>query len=159
MNGVNKMKIHINAIKYNNSLVDGPGIRTIVYFQGCDLRCPGCHNPSTWEIGVGQEYEVGDLVEELKSKVINRKITISGGEPLLQKKALSELLNSLDGFDIALYTGHENDEVPNEIRQHINYLKTGRFIASKKTTTTPYFGSSNQEFKQIRNTKHETNNE
>lgn len=48
------MKVYINSIIYNRSLADGPGVRTVVFFQGCDIRCEGCHNPSTWNIDNGK---------------------------------------------------------------------------------------------------------
>ena len=99
-------RIYLNAIRFNRSLVDGPGVRTVVFFQGCDLHCPGCQNPSTWDITKGTEVEVAKLAALLKKESINRKITISGGEPLMQKEALIELCEMLSDFDIAVYTGH-----------------------------------------------------
>lgn len=103
------MFIRINSIRYNNSVVDGPGIRTVLFMQGCDLHCKGCQNRSTWDIEKGKKVDIDDLVKELKKKVFNKKITISGGEPLMQKEALIELVTKLKdlGFDIALYTGHQ----------------------------------------------------
>ncbi len=78
-------------------LVDGPGIRTVVFFQGCSLRCKFCHNPDSWN------KEKGTLIssEELLKKIIRFRpyfersgggVTFSGGEPLLQPKFLFELL-------------------------------------------------------------------
>lgn len=150
------MNILINSIKYNNSLVDGPGIRTVLFLQGCDLHCSGCQNKSTWDIKKGMKVSVDKLALELNEKVFNKKITISGGEPLLQKESLLELIKLLDeyGFDIALYTGHQKEEVPQEIIKHLKYLKTGSFIKELKTTIKPYVGSKNQEFIEVR--KNET---
>lgn len=51
------MKVYINSIIYNRSLADGPGVRTVVFFQGCDIRCEGCHNSSTWNIDNGKAYK------------------------------------------------------------------------------------------------------
>ena len=120
------MDIVINSIRWNNSLVDGPGIRTVIFMQGCDIRCKGCHNASSWDINKGTMYDIDKLVEILDSKSINKKITISGGEPLFQKEALIELIDCLykKNFNIALYTGHSKKDVPNEILNKINYLKT-----------------------------------
>ena len=122
------MKIVINTIRYDNSLVDGPGIRTDLFLQGCDIHCPGCQNESTWDIKKGIEIEIDDLVQELKSNMKNNKLTITGGEPLYQKEALIVLINKLEGFDIALYTGHQEFDVPEEIKSKIKYLKCGPFI-------------------------------
>ncbi len=87
--------MRINSIKYNDSHVDGPGIRTVLFMQGCDIRCKGCQNKSTWDINKGKEVDIDDLVDELKQKVFNKKITISGGEPLVQKECLLELVTKL----------------------------------------------------------------
>ena len=140
-------KIYLNAIKFNRSLVDGPGVRTVVFFQGCDLHCPGCQNPSTWDITKGTEVEVAKLAALLKKESINRKITISGGEPLMQKEALVELCEMLSDFDIAVYTGHPMEDVPKELLEKIKYIKTGPFIKELKTTVKPFVGSKNQEFR------------
>ena len=104
------MKVYINSVRFNRSLVDGPGVRTVVFFQGCDIRCKGCQNPSSWDILKGKAYETDELVKLLREKVMNKKITLSGGEPLMQKDAVSEIVKKLPDFDIALYTGHELNE-------------------------------------------------
>ena len=144
--------MRINSIKYNNSHVDGPGIRTVLFMQGCDIHCKGCQNKSTWDVTKGKEVSVDDLVNDLKKKVFNKKITISGGEPLLQKDELVKLVNKLvnEGFDIALYTGHVKEEVPAEIICKVKYLKTGSFIEELKTTIKPFVGSSNQVFEEVK---------
>ncbi|WP_341472405.1 pyruvate formate-lyase-activating protein [Clostridium rectalis] len=77
-------------------LVDGPGIRNVVFFQGCHLRCKFCHNPDTWDYNVGTEISSNQLIE----KIIRFKpyfkngggVTFSGGEPLLQPKFLLQML-------------------------------------------------------------------
>lgn len=145
------MNMHINSIRYNNSLVDGPGIRTVLFVQGCDIHCPGCQNKSTWNINNGNDMDIDYLANLLNKNVINKKITISGGEPLMQKDALVELVKKLYefGFDIALYTGHKKEDVPQEIIKYLKYLKTGSFVEELKTTTKPYVGSTNQEFERV----------
>ena len=145
--------IYLNSIKFNRSLVDGPGVRTVVFFQGCDIRCRGCHNQSTWDMTKGTPITTNELAEILKKQVINKKITLSGGEPLMQKDAVNELIDLLSGFDIALYTGHEIADVPDEIIKKIKYIKTGSFQIDKKTSVKPYVGSSNQEFRRTDNAK------
>ena len=145
------MYIIINSILYNNSLVDGPGLRTVVFLQGCDLCCEGCQNQALWELNEGVERDIDELVCELESKMINKKLTISGGEPLLQAQGLMAFVDKLyaKNFDIALYTGHSKDEIPSEILQRLNYLKTGRFEKSLKTSIKPYVGSKNQIFESL----------
>ena len=144
------MKVYINSIKFNRSLVDGPGVRTVVFFQGCDLHCKGCQNQSTWDIRSGTEVEVAELATLLQKEVCNKKITFSGGEPLVQAEALIELIKMLDDFDIAVYTGHELCDVPKELLDRINYIKTGPFIEELRTTVKPFVGSTNQEFRRLR---------
>lgn len=146
------MLMRINSIRYNNSVVDGPGIRTVLFMQGCDLHCKGCQNQSTWDVNKGKEIDVNDLVDELNKKVFNKKITISGGEPLMQKEALIELVSQLNdlGFDIVLYTGHQKADVPSILMKKIKYLKTGSFIQELKTTIDPFVGSKNQVFEEIK---------
>ena len=145
------MFMRINSIRYNNSVVDGPGIRTVLFMQGCHLHCQGCQNRSTWDIEKGKKVDIAELVNELKKKVFNKKITISGGEPLMQEEALIELVTKLNdlNFDIALYTGHTKDEVPSEIIPKLKYLKTGNFIQELKTTIKPFVGSENQIFEEV----------
>ena len=90
--------------------VDGPGVRFVVFFQGCNLRCKCCHNPDTWEINAGQEY----TAEEIVSRVLRFKdyfgkeggITLSGGEPLLQAEFAYEIfrLSHENGINTCLDT-------------------------------------------------------
>lgn len=143
------MNIYINSIVYNNSLVDGPGIRSLIFFQGCDIHCQGCQNESTWDISKGHKVEVSELITEIKRNVRNKKITITGGEPLYQEDGLLELLKGLEGFDIALYTGHIKESIPNEILERVTYLKSGPFVERLKTSVMPYVGSSNQKFEKV----------
>jgi anaerobic ribonucleoside-triphosphate reductase activating protein len=144
------MVVYINSIKFNRSLVDGPGVRTVVFFQGCDLRCKGCQNQSTWEIKNGTEMTTDELVTVLKKEVVNKKVTFSGGEPLMQVDALIDVVKKLKDFDIAVYTGHEFEEVPKELLDNITYIKTGSFKEELKSTVKPYVGSTNQEFRSVK---------
>ena len=116
------MKVYINSIKFNRSLVDGPGVRTVVFFQGCDLHCKGCQNPSTWEMKNGTEMTTDELVTILKKEVVNKKVTFSGGEPLMQVDALIDVVKNLKSFDIAVYTGHKFEDVPQELLDNITYI-------------------------------------
>ncbi len=90
--------------------VDGPGIRFVVFTQGCNLRCGCCHNPDTWDIKGGTQYtaeELLDKVRRYKTYFGNEGgITVSGGEPLLQSKFVTELfkLCKEDGINTCLDT-------------------------------------------------------
>lgn len=146
------MIIIINSIMENPSLCDGVGYRTVLFLQGCTMHCQGCQNPQTWDINKGHKYEVKELANFLRDKCFNKELTISGGEPLLQKDALIELLEELKDFDLCLYTGRELSEVPEDVKKYLKYLKVGPFIESLKTTIKPFVGSTNQEFLEV---KHE----
>lgn len=84
--------------------LDGPGVRTVIFFQGCPLKCCYCHNPDSWRRGQGKDYDTEDLVQEvLKYKAYFGKsggVTLSGGEPLGQAKALQILVKRLKEEDI-----------------------------------------------------------
>ena len=74
--------------------VDGPGIRYVLFMQGCPMRCLYCHNPDTWEMGKGEEITVDEVIAEFnKNRAFYSKggITVTGGEPLLQTDFLIEL--------------------------------------------------------------------
>ena len=99
--------------------VDGPGVRFVVFLQGCNLRCGCCHNPDTWEIGAGKPFSA----EEVLQKVLRCRgyfgkdggITVSGGEPLLQASFVRELfaLCKAEGIHTCLDTSGSilNDDV------------------------------------------------
>lgn len=89
--------------------VDGPGLRYVVFFQGCPLRCKFCHNPDTWRTDAGTEYTVDELLKDIlkyKNFIKNGGVTITGGEPLLQAEFAAELLSRLkeNGIHTAIDT-------------------------------------------------------
>lgn len=141
--------IYINSIMNNPSLCDGIGYRTVLFLQGCDLHCKGCHNESTWDIDKGIKTDVKELAQRLREKCFNKELTISGGEPLMQQEALLELLEELKDFDLCLYTGHEMNEISSKILSYLKYVKVGRYIEEQRTTTKPFVGSTNQEFVEV----------
>lgn len=144
--------IYLNCIRYDYSIADGPGLRTLIFMQGCDLRCPFCQNQKIWDIKSGYKWSIKVLINELKKNSITKKVTITGGEPLFQLEALKTLVDELykEQFNIVLYTGHRKEDVPKDILSKINYLKYGPFIYSKRTSTIPFVGSSNQVFEKLR---------
>lgn len=104
-----EVKGFVNSIQTLGT-VDGPGVRFVVFMQGCTLRCGCCHNPETWEMSIGDEY----TPEELIKKVIRYKsyfgadggVTLSGGEPLLQTEFAKEffILCHSNGINTCLDT-------------------------------------------------------
>jgi len=76
--------------------VDGPGIRYVIFTQGCQFKCLYCHNPDTWEFSRGKDYNVKELVDDIcKYKRYIEGITVSGGEPLLQIDFLIQLFTEV----------------------------------------------------------------
>lgn len=107
--------------------VDGPGIRFVVFMQGCPLKCKYCHNRDTWNVNSGTKYSVQDVIEKImRSKsyfeASNGGVTISGGEPLLQARFLIELFKELKKQNIhtALDTSGALPISP-EIEELLNY--------------------------------------
>lgn len=89
--------------------VDGPGVRFVVFMQGCPMRCKYCHNPDTWQFGLGTEYapeEVAKKILRQKSYLKNGGVTVSGGEPLAQIEFVTELFKILkrEGIHTAVDT-------------------------------------------------------
>lgn len=89
--------------------VDGPGVRFVVFFQGCPLRCLYCHNPDTWEFGKGTRRTAGELADEIldyKNFIRKGGVTLSGGEPLAQPEFAYAMLRlcAQNGFHTALDT-------------------------------------------------------
>ncbi len=102
------MKGYIHSSESFGTL-DGPGIRYVLFMQGCPMRCLYCHNPDTWQTDTGTEIEAQDVIKQFnknRSFYSNGGITVSGGEPLLQIDFLTELfeLAKKDGIHTAIDT-------------------------------------------------------
>lgn len=83
--------------------VDGPGIRFVVFLQGCPLRCKFCHNPDTWEFGKGTPTESDEVLDSyMKNRSFYAKggITVTGGEPLMQLDFVTELFTKAKNYGI-----------------------------------------------------------
>ena len=129
--------------------VDGPGLRTSIYFAGCDHRCPGCHNPSTWDFRAGYDMTVDQLMRRIIDNDFN--VTFSGGDPLYQLQPLTTLARAVKaaGKTIWCYTGfiYEDllaDSRYDEILSLIDVLVDGAFILALRDTDLRFRGSSNQ---------------
>ncbi|GFI22466.1 anaerobic ribonucleoside-triphosphate reductase-activating protein [Lachnospiraceae bacterium] len=129
-----------------NSCDDGPGIRSVLFLQGCSKNCKECHNAAIKEHGKGVMIEIEQLIKYIDKKCCNKKITISGGEPLEQLENLVTLVECLQskGYNICLYTGWEFEKVPKRLLKFLNYIKTGEFINNLKNPNIQFVGSSNQ---------------
>jgi anaerobic ribonucleoside-triphosphate reductase activating protein len=140
----------------SNSSVDGLGLRTVVWFQGCVHHCPGCHNPQTHDVHGGYEVEVEQLLNEIRA-LGNKKITFSGGDPFLQNLALYDLCEALykENYTIWIYTGYLlEDLVKQPINQSIlefsDVLVDGKFMQDLIGVENIFKGSSNQRVIKLR---------
>ena len=139
------------------SIVDGAGLRFVVFTQGCPHNCKGCHNPQTHDPDGGYDVSVERILEEFYKNPLLKGITISGGEPILQAKALIPLLKDIKGgnksvnYDVVLYTGYlvetllkMADPVIDELLSYCDIVIDGRFIQAEKDLTLTFRGSRNQ---------------
>lgn len=124
--------------------MDGPGLRTVIFFSGCSVGCKRCHNAKYRNKYNAKHYSIGGLVQLIRETVPLKKITISGGEPMEQEIALSSLIELIPDFDIGLYTSYKLPLVPPVILSRLRFIKTGQYDFSKNISS-EYFGSSNQE--------------
>lgn len=137
----------------NNSEVDGPGLRTVVFLAGCPIHCPGCQNQDLWDPAAGEDLDTMLLAAMLTSPGL--PITISGGEPFAQPEALYWLirwirLNSPKRH-IVVYTGYTLNQLYDMvdfnvagILAKIDVLVDGPYDRTQDSETMQYRGSANQ---------------
>ena len=130
--------------------VDGPGLRTSIYFAGCHHKCPGCHNPQSWDPEGGTAMTVEQIMAEIIENDFN--VTFSGGDPLYQDpEALLELATAIRdaGYTLWCYTGFLYEEIKNnpryaELLPLFETVVDGPFIEALRDTSLLFRGSSNQ---------------
>lgn len=147
------MKVKIAGIVKHSS-VDGPGVRFVIFFQGCPHHCNGCHNPDTWNPDNGIELDVSDLGYMFCHDKYIDGVTFSGGEPLLQAQAVLKLadLAHSKGLSVWCYTGYTVEQILNGVAgdaakvvlDYVDVLVDGPFEIDKLDTGLMYRGSSNQ---------------
>lgn len=137
------------------SIVDGPGLRFVVFTQGCPHKCKGCHNPQTHNRFGGMGITIDEILEKFDSHLEIDGITISGGEPFLQPRLLSWLSRAIRnrGKSIIVYTGFtleklkemaKTDEEVENFLKEIDLLIDGPFILEKRSLDLSFVGSTNQ---------------
>ena len=135
-----------------DSIVDGPGIRTTIFSQGCPHHCEGCHNPETWDFGCGTPMDAETIVEIVRSNPLCRGVTFSGGEPFAQSKGFAKLAKLLKerGYEVASYSGFTFEELltgsedQRELLQSIDILIDGPFLMEERSLELVFRGSRNQ---------------
>ena len=135
-----------------DSIVDGPGIRTTLFAQGCPHHCPGCHNPETWAFGCGTKMDPEDILSIVKQNPLCRGVTFSGGEPFAQAEEFAKLGKLLKeaGYEVASYSGYTFEQLlggteeQRELLGTIDVLIDGPFIRSERSLELNFRGSRNQ---------------
>ena len=138
-----------------DSIVDGPGFRFVVFAQGCSHHCEGCHNPDTWDLSGGRETTVDGLIAEMLSNPLTDGLTLSGGEPFLQAAECAKLANVAheNKLSVWAYTGFTFEELCHkaqcepdvgDLLQQTDVLVDGPFRLAERTLSLKWRGSKNQ---------------
>ncbi len=141
------------------SVVDGPGIRQVLFLQGCNHNCLGCHNPQTHVLDGGKLHLISELVADIVKRPWLTGVTFSGGEPFLQPRACVEIIRRLRDypqlahFSYLAYSGYlyerlvemaKSDADIEQFLDELNILIDGPFVLAKRDLNLAFRGSSNQ---------------
>lgn len=148
------MKIKLAGIEWN-SVVDGPGLRAVVFAQGCPHSCPGCHNPQAIDPDGGLWHDLNELAARLCSDRSIRGVTFSGGEPFMQAGAFAALARLLRqaGLDIVTYSGYTYEELLEKAAANkdieallaaSDILIDGPYVREQRDISLAFRGSANQ---------------
>ena len=141
--------IRILSIKYGTS-VDGIGLRTSLYCAGCENRCPGCHNPQSWDEKGGEVISVDELYQRVVEADMN--VTFTGGDPMYHPEgfiALASLIKRNTNKTIWCYTGYRFEELlSHPLRRQLvelcDVIVDGRYIEAERDLSLHFRGSRNQ---------------
>lgn len=133
------------------TMADGPGLRTSIYCAGCLHHCPGCHNPQSWEMGGGRKMSIDDLMEVIKADDLSN-VTFTGGDPFYQVEGFTELARRIKaetGKTIWCWTGFTYEEILKDSRlsmmlPYLDVLVDGPYIEALHEPGLHFRGSSNQ---------------
>lgn len=137
------------------SIVDGPGIRMVVFAQGCPHRCPGCHNPESHDPNGGYDSSVERILEAIKRNPMLTGVTLSGGDPFVQAEEMAVLAKEVHalGLNVITYTGYTMEELLQHLDdqpgwrhllEETDTLVDGPFRLAEKTLMLRFRGSRNQ---------------
>lgn len=139
----------------HESLSNGPGLRRVLFSQGCKHECEGCFNLHTHSFTGGQVFKIDDIVRDILENPMLRGVTFSGGDPLEQAEAFASIAKKVKaaGKNIWVYTGYTFEYVIenrykrpgfDELLKNIDVLVDGKFDINKKNERLKFRGSSNQ---------------
>ena len=151
----NSEYIRLAADLQADSIVDGPGLRAVLWTQGCAHHCKGCQNASTWDFNGGGLVPLDMVYEAIDELKYQDGITFSGGDPMFQVEACDKIANYCKekGLNIWVYTGFTFEElmlmarrkpIYLEFLQKIDVLVDGRFILEERDLSLLFRGSRNQ---------------
>ena len=133
------------------SIVDGPGIRFVLFLQGCRLRCPGCQNPQTWDFDGGTLVPSDEVLARIRENPLVHGVTFSGGEPFEQADALLPLAKELkaQGYHLMAFSGFTLEQLVQKpecraLLEQLDLLVDGPFIEAQKSLDLRFRGSRNQ---------------
>ena len=149
------MKVRLASYLQPDSIVDGEGVRTVIWAQGCSHNCKGCHNPETHSFEGGALVDIKEVFEIIDTLEGQNGITFSGGDPFMQPKECSEIAKYAinKGYNIWCYTGFTFEQLLKlsknkpeimEFLETIDVLVDGKFDINKKSLDAIFAGSSNQ---------------
>ena len=153
--------IRLAAPLQPDSIVDGPGLRAVIWTQGCAHNCKGCHNPCTHDFKGGALINIEDIKEEISALEYHTGITFSGGDPMFQPKACAEIASYAKslGLNIWCYTGFTfeklislNNPYINKFLENIDILVDGPFILEQRNLNLLFRGSENQRLIDVQKT-------
>jgi len=162
-NILNNNEIRLSGI-IEESIVDGPGYRFVIFTQGCPKRCFMCHNEETQSLTGGYIEKLENIVNMFKKESLIEGITISGGEPFIQPDKVLYLVKEAKklNLNVLLYSGFyyeelvkQNNKYINEILNTADYLIDGPFEYKLKNLNLLFRGSSNQRIINLKETNKE----
>ncbi len=139
-----------NVLKIERgTTVDGPGFRTSIYLAGCRHRCPGCHNPQSWDFEAGVKMSLEEIMDVVREEEFN--VTLTGGDPLYNPDGAGALVKAIkaEGLTVWIYTGFTWEEIVEDKSliaavEGAEAIVEGRFMESLRDESLPFRGSSNQ---------------
>ena len=133
------------------SIVDGPGLRFVLFLQGCRMHCKGCQNPQTWDFEGGTLVSAQEILERMQGDPLVHGITFSGGEPFAQAEALAPLAAELKrrGYHLMAFSGYTFEQLLQkdgcrELLSLLDLLVDGPFVEEQKSLELRFRGSRNQ---------------
>ena len=138
-----------------DSIVDGPGFRFVLFTQGCPHHCEGCQNPQTHDPVGGTEVSTDEIVRQLLSNPLTDGITFSGGEPFEQAADCAVIARQAgdQGLNVWTYSGYTFEQLAEKMKEDPgteellklpDVLVDGRFVLAEKSFDVPWRGSRNQ---------------